>query len=81
MQDLYDNVWDRMIRKMKHSFKDPRWYFLVSKHFHVMMTTGPLALTQAVDEYTGVIAVLPKARWNPFGILEAGDLEAQELYK
>jgi hypothetical protein len=48
---LYDDtIWDRMIRKMKLTFKDPKWYFLVSKHFHVMMTTGPLALTQAVDE-------------------------------
>ena len=44
-----------------------------------MMTTGPLALTQAADSYIGPIAVLPKQRFNPFGILEAGQVEDQEL--
>lgn len=76
-----DCVWSRMIRSMVVSVRDPQWYFVLSKHFHVMMSTGPLALTRAADSYTGVIAVLSKQRFNPFGILEAGDLETQQLYK
>ena len=76
-----DCVWTRMIRYMKMSVKEPKWYYIFSKHFQVMMTTGPLGFTYAVDQYTGTVTVLSKQRFNPFGILDAGDLSTQELYK
>lgn len=72
-----DNLWSRMIHRMKNTQENPHWYFVLSKHFHVMMTTGPLSLTYVADQYTESITVLSKVRFNHFGILDAGDLDYQ----
>ena len=77
-RQFQDNLWSRMIHRMKMIQDNPHWYFVLSKHFHVMMTTGPLSLTYVADQYTESITVLSKVRFNHFGILDAGDLDYQQ---
>lgn len=48
------------------------------RHLHVIMSTGPMALTGAATHGSVPFTVLPRPLWNPYDLSLAGDLQAQE---
>jgi mannosyltransferase OCH1-like enzyme len=47
------------------------------RHMHIMVSTGPLALTKVLRSTQEVITVLPRTLWNPYALEHAGSLESQ----
>jgi len=48
------------------------------RHLHIMMSTGPMALTNVARNTLETVSVLPRLRWNPYDLAVAGDLESQD---
>ena len=59
-------IWLDMIEYMKNP--PSKWYHNVSKHLHIMYTTGPLALNQVANKTNTVIGVLPSVLVNPCSV-------------
>jgi len=47
------------------------------RHLHIMMSTGPMALTSVANATNEAITVLPSSRWNPYDLAMAEDLSLQ----
>jgi mannosyltransferase OCH1-like enzyme len=50
---------------------------MLAPHLHIMMSTGPMALTRVSQTSVVPITVLPRRIWNPFDLSVAGSLEDQ----
>lgn len=48
------------------------------RHFEIIMSTGPMALTEAASNGRVPYTVLPKKLWNPYDLQRAGVLAEQE---
>lgn len=58
------NLWLRVIEQMKKPL--PSYYF--GKHFRVMLSTGPMMLTNVLAEYDGSYIKLPKSKFSPCSV-------------
>jgi mannosyltransferase OCH1-like enzyme len=47
------------------------------RHLEIMMSTGPLALTEVSQTSKEVVTVLPSQLWNPYDLEVAGSMEHQ----
>lgn len=47
------------------------------RHFQIIMSTGPMALTHAATKGRVPYTVLPQRLWNPYGLHHAGQLDQQ----
>lgn len=59
--------WDEVIDKLKNP--DIPWY-AVTKHFHVMFSTGPLMLNRVANATTSVISYLPRNVFMAYSIAD-----------
>lgn len=48
------------------------------RHFQIIMSTGPMALTSAATLGLQPFVVLPRRLWNPYGLHQAGQLQDQD---
>jgi mannosyltransferase OCH1-like enzyme len=71
--------WSSMVYHVQHF---PETYKALAstalRHLHIMMSTGPLALTHVVMNASVPITVLPKKIWNPWPLHLAGQLSLQQ---
>jgi len=49
----------------------------ISRHMHIMISTGPMALTSVVTRSTEPITLLPSKLWNPYDLSVAGSVQEQ----
>jgi len=47
------------------------------RHYHIMSSTGPLALTRVTQKTRIPVTVLPQHIWNPYDVSVAGELHLQ----
>lgn len=58
------NIWLDVIEHMKK----PSPFYRFGKHMRVMMTTGPIMLTNVISKYGYSYTRLPKAKFNPCSV-------------
>lgn len=58
--------WNYMFKILEENYRDPGWYD-VSRHWHILGTTGPLALQDCVKKYPHkeLIGMLPRELLTP----------------
>lgn len=74
--------WSTIIKHVSgwpHSFSEE--CMVAFRHMHIMMSTGPLALTKIIQNTDEIITVLPKSLWNPYSLDQAGQIESQTSSK
>lgn len=59
--------WLEMIESMKQS---PPFYVTIDKHYHVMETTGPMALTRIINKISPIYKLLDNEKINPYTMCE-----------
>ena len=73
--------WTSVIDEVFHWHSKVNTYVKVgaffSRHLEIMVSTGPLALTRAVQKSFVNITVLPRRLWNPYDLSKAGDINDQ----
>ena len=64
---------------LKH-MKNPPPMWAISKHFHVMTTTGPLALTKTLKNTHHAYSLLPKEELIPCNVCDIDGCSAENAY-
>jgi mannosyltransferase OCH1-like enzyme len=63
-----------------NALKNPKPWWAVIKHLHVMSTTGPLMFHQVMKNTSHLYSILPQPLFNPYSITDNLDIEKNNVY-
>ena len=63
-----------------NALKNPKPWWAVIKHLHVMCTTGPLMFHQVMKHTSNLYSILPQPLFNPYSITDNLDIEKNNVY-